>query len=76
MYDEVFANVNTVGSITGKGPQAGFDQNRFFLGINKAFNQYFNVDVGYQNQMLNQRSLPGNANLINHMLLIQFWITL
>ena len=76
MYDEIFANANTVGSIKGKGPQAGFDQNRFFLGINKAFNQYLNVDIGYQNQMLNQRSLPGNANLINHMLLIQFWITL
>ncbi|MDH4155449.1 MAG: DUF2490 domain-containing protein [Nitrospira sp.] len=76
VYDEIFANANTVGSIKGKGPQAGFDQNRFFLGINKTFNQYLNVDLGYQNQLLNQRSLPGNANLVNHILLIQFFITL
>ena len=75
-YDEIFANANTVGSVKGKGPQAGFDQNRFFLGINKTFSQYLNVDLGYQNQLLNQRSLPGNANFMNHIFLIQFWITL
>lgn len=76
VYDEVFVNLNTVGVSTGKGPGAGLDQNRFFLGINKTFNQYFNVDMGYQNQMLNSRNMPGNANLINHILLLQFWINL
>ena len=75
-YDEVFVNLNAVGVPTGKGPGAGLDQNRFFLGINKSFNQYFNVDMGYQNQMLNSRSLPGNANLINHIFLLQFWINI
>lgn len=76
VYDEVFVNLNTVGVATGKGPGAGLDQNRFFLGINKSFNQYFNVDMGYQNQMLNSRNLPGNANLINHIFLLQFFVNL
>ncbi len=75
-YDEVFINLNTVGAITSKGPEAGLDQNRFFLGINKTFNQHLNVDLGYQNQMINNRKLEGNANLINHMLLLQLWINL
>ncbi len=75
-YDEIFINLNTVGVPTGKGPGAGIDQNRFFLGINKTFSQYFNVDMGYQNQMLNSRNLPGNANLINHIFLLQFFINL
>jgi hypothetical protein len=76
VYDEIFINLNTVGVPTGKGPGAGIDQNRFFLGINKTFSQYFNVDMGYQNQMLNSRNLPGNANLINHTFLLQFFINL
>ena len=59
-----------------KGTGAGIAQKRLFLGVNKTFTSWLNVNLGYQNQMLNQRSLPGNANLINHMLLIQFWITL
>jgi hypothetical protein len=75
-YDEIFINLNTVGAVTGKGPAAGFDQNRFFLGVNKTFSQYINVDLGYQNQMINSRSLPGNANLINHIFLLQFFINL
>lgn len=75
-YDEIFMNLNTVGSSKGKGPGAGIDQNRFFLGINRTFSQYFNMDIGYQNQMINSRQLPGNANLINHMLLVQLWINL
>lgn len=75
-YDEIFINLNTVGAPSGKGPGAGIDQNRFFLGVNKTFNQYFNMDFGYQNQMLNSRNLPGNANLVNHIILLQFFINL
>lgn len=75
-YDEVFINLNTVGTINSKGPEAGLDQNRFFLGLNKNFNQHFNVDIGYQNQMINSRKLEGNANLINHIFLLQFWINI
>lgn len=79
-YDEIFINLNSVDTYdevkrgASKGPGAGIDQNRFFLGVNKTFNQYFNVDLGYQNQMLNSRSLHGNANLINHILLLQFYL--
>lgn len=82
VFDEIFINLNAVGTFDEfrqgqtKGPGAGIDQNRFFLGINKTFNEHLNVDLGYQNQMLNQRHFPGNANLINHVFLIQFWITL
>ncbi|MDH4097805.1 MAG: DUF2490 domain-containing protein [Nitrospira sp.] len=80
-YDEIFINLNSVDTIDdvrrgGKAPGAGIDQNRFFLGVNKKFNQYFNVDIGYQNQMLNSRTKDGNANLINHILLLQFYFNL
>lgn len=80
-YDEIFINLNSVDTIDdarrgGKAPGAGIDQNRFFLGVNKKFNQYFNVDIGYQNQMLNSRTKDGNANLVNHILLLQFYFNL
>lgn len=81
-YDEIFINLNSVDTFdeakrgVSKGPGAGIDQNRLFLGVNKTFNQYFNVDLGYQNQMLNSRTTPGNANLINHILLLQLYINL
>mgnify|MGYP001614114130 CR=1 FL=1 len=71
-----YVRLDSDGVPTGKGPGAGIDQNRFFLGINKSFSQYFNVDLGYQNQMINSRQLPGNANLINHIFLLQFFINL
>lgn len=71
--DEVFVNLNTVGV---RGPQAGFDQNRFFVGINRTFSKYFNMDVGYQNQLLNSRSIPNLANQMNHTILFQFFINL
>ena len=75
-YDEIFINLNTVGAVTGKGPASGFDQNRFFLGVNKTFNQYINVDLGYQNQLLNSRQISGLANQMNHIILIQLFINL
>jgi len=80
-YDEIFINLNSVDTVDdvrggGKAPGAGIDQNRFFLGVNKTFNQYVNVDIGYQNQMLNSRTLEGNANWINHILLLQLYINL
>ena len=80
-YDEIFINLNSVDTYDelgrgSKGPGAGIDQNRLFLGVNKKFNQYFNVDIGYQNQMLNSRTKDGNANLVNHILLIQFYFNL
>lgn len=71
--DEIFVHLNTVGS---RGPEAGFDQNRFFVGINRTFSKYFNMDVGYQNQLLNSRSIPNLANQLNHMILLQFFINI
>lgn len=55
---------------------AFFNENRFFLGADKTFTQYLNIGIGYQNQMFNNRSLDGKANLINHILLVQFYINL
>ncbi len=71
-YDEVFINLNTV----DHGPEAGFDQNRFFIGINRTFSKYFNMDFGYQNQLLNSRSIPNLANQMNHVILLNFYINL
>lgn len=71
--DEIFIHLNTVGS---RGPEAGFDQNRFFIGVNRTFSKYFNMDIGYQNQLLNSRSIPNLANQMNHMILFQFFINI
>jgi hypothetical protein len=81
-FDEIFITLNSVDSYdsvkngSSKGPGAGIDQNRLFLGINKTFTSWLNVDLGYQNQMINNRILEGNANLINHILMINFYINL
>lgn len=72
-YDEIFVNINTVGA---QGPAAGFDQNRVFVGVNRTFSPYFNMDLGYQNQLLNSRSIPNLANQMNHMVLLQFFVNL
>ncbi len=71
--DEIFIHLNTVDS---RGPAAGFDQNRVFVGINRTFSKYFNIDVGYQNQLLNSRSIPNLANQMNHVILLQLFINL
>jgi len=70
-YDEIFVNLNTI----RQGPESGFDQNRFFLGINYTISPTFNVDVGYQLQVINT-TLSGLANQANHMVLLQFFINL
>ena len=80
-FDEIFINLNSVGTFDEfthgqtKGPGAGIDQNRLFLGVNRTFTKWLNVDIGYQNQMINQRQLHGNANLINHVLMLNFYLT-
>ena len=66
--DEIFVNINSVGN----GPDSGFDQNRFFLGMNRQFTEHFNMDLGYQMQALNDRQ----PELINHIILLQFFINL
>ena len=71
VFDEFFVNVNSVRN----GPDSGFDQNRFFLGMNREFTKYFNMDLGYQMQAQN-KSQPGLINQINHIILLQFFISL
>lgn len=71
VYDEIFVNLNTVGN----GPESGFDQNRFFLGLNRKFMKQFNMDVGYQMQVHNYRQ-SALINQINNILLLQFFIDL
>lgn len=73
-YDEVFINLNTVEG--RRGPEAGFDQNRFFIGINRTFSKRFNMDFGYQNQLLNSKAIPELANQMNHIVLLNFFINL
>jgi hypothetical protein len=70
-YDEIFFNLN---GIRG-GPEGGFDQNRFFIGLNYKFMKEFNMDAGYQMQLLNNRTSQ-LANQMNNMILLQFWINL
>ena len=70
-YDEIFVNLNTI----RQGPEAGFEQNRFFLGLNYTISSNLNIDVGYQLQLINT-PLSGLANQANHILLIQFFINL
>ncbi|MBI5314960.1 MAG: DUF2490 domain-containing protein [Nitrospirae bacterium] len=70
-YDEIFVNLNGVSG----GPEAGFDQNRFFIGFNREFIKQFNVDLGYQMQIINTRK-EEMVNQINNMILIQLWINL
>jgi hypothetical protein len=69
--DEIFVNLNTVGN----GPEAGFDQNRFFVGMNHRLTEHLNMDLGYQAQALND-SQSGLINQINHIILLQFLINL
>ncbi|WP_447964926.1 DUF2490 domain-containing protein [Nitrospira sp. Ecomares 2.1] len=71
VYDEIFVNLNTI----RQGPEAGFEQNRFFLGLNYTFSPNLNVDAGYQLQIINT-PLSGTVNQANHILLLQFFINL
>lgn len=46
LFDELFINFSS----SSNGPQAGFDQNRIYAGINRKFNENINADLGYQLQ--------------------------
>lgn len=71
VYDEIFVNLTTVGN----GPLGGFDQNRLFLGFNRTLTPEIKMDIGYQNQAINNRS-DGLVNRVNHILLIQIFVNL
>lgn len=70
-FDEIFVNLNGVSG----GPEGGFDQNRFFIGVNKEFMKQFNVDLGYQMQIINSRR-DEMVNQINNCIMINFFINL
>lgn len=72
-WDEIFVNLNTVGQ---QGPAAGLDQNRLFIGVNRMFSPRFNMDIGYLNQLLDSSQIPGLANQMNHIILLQFFVDL
>ena len=69
VYDEVFVGFNTIRG----GPRVGFDQNRIFVGVNRKISPQLNVDIGYQNQIINNRG-PRFADVMNHILLVQWFI--
>lgn len=71
--DEIFIHLNTVGA---RGPEAGFDRNRFFVGLNRTVSKNFNMDVGYQNELINSRSIPNLANQMNHTIIFQVFINI
>ena len=65
--DEVFINLNDV----GRGPQAGFDQNRAFAGLGYAFSKVVKTEVGYLNQFIDR---PINPNRVTHALAITLFL--
>lgn len=60
--EEVFINLND----TDSGPQSGFNQNRFFVGLNYRVNPNLAYEVGYQNQYINRTG--GKENISNNIL--------
>lgn len=66
VQDEIFFNLNTPAST---GPEAGFDQNRFFAGVGRKINPHVSIEAGYQMQFIDSRTPADNR--INHILLIQ-----
>ena len=72
VFDEFFFNLN---GVSGGGPEAGFDQNRFFIGLNHEFMKQFNMDLGYQMQIVNTRK-EEMVNQINNIIMMNFFINL
>lgn len=69
-WDEVFVRVNS----TQWGGQAGFDQNRAFLGLGWTFNPNFRTELGYLNQYVDDPTHVNTTmrNLIMGSLFINF----
>lgn len=65
-FDEIFFNCNS----HYDGPQAGLDQNRIYVGLNRRINEHFNAEGGYQLQH-QHREGKGNDNL-NHFIMFNF----
>ncbi|MGD9765422.1 MAG: DUF2490 domain-containing protein [Candidatus Binatia bacterium] len=69
VQEEIFFNLNSPSG----GPVAGFDQNRFFLGVNRRLSDYVSMDAGYQIQFVDTAE-PGFPDRVNHVLLIQLFL--
>ena len=75
-FDEIFFNLNGLMGNKGVGaPEGGFDQNRWFIGFNRQFTKQFNMDLGYQMQIVNTRK-DELVNQINNIIMINFFINL
>ncbi len=69
-YDEPFINLNTVDA----GPRSGFNQNWLFAGINRRFNNHFNMEVGYLNNYV--RNFGATPDRMNHVIMAGFNMTM
>ncbi len=63
-WDEVFLNANDA----RRGPRAGYDQNRLFLGVNLAFSEEVKLDVGYLN--VHSRGRGEDPDRMRHVLMV------
>ena len=68
--DELFVNFDN----HFEGPQAGIDQNRFFVGLNHKISDNVNLEGGYQMQYLNRQS--PTTDRLNHIILINMYFDL
>ena len=69
-WDEIFVNFNS----RPNGPQAGYDRNWLFTGINKKISENVNLEGGYMFQYINNTS-PAQ-DLLNHVILVNLYVTL
>ena len=70
LWDEVWFNFNS----RPNGPQAGYDRNWLFAGINKKISGNVNLEGGYMFQYINNQS--PKQDLLNHVILVNLYITL
>ena len=68
--DELFVNFDN----HFHGPQAGIDQNRFFVGLNHKISDNVSLEGGYQMQYLNKQS--PTQDRLNHIILINMYFNL
>src|SRR5262249_53875753 len=65
LQEEIFFNLNTAAP---NDHRAGFDQNRFFLGVNRIITDWLNIDAGYMIQFID----TAGTDRVEHVLLLQF----
>jgi hypothetical protein len=72
--DNLIVNIFLNTNYPNNGPDSGLDQNRVFVGINRALNAHLNVDMGFQFRTINTTE-SGIFNDKNRILLIQAFLT-